>query len=157
MLGKVERPWRTLRDNAFAMLHNMYVPNSMWSCVISIVVYLRNRTFSHVVSVSGGVPLTLLTSQEPDASKFRVFGCTVFAKVPDKLRRKLGEKAFRGIMVGYRHNCIMFALRSGISHLQSNYTTHHHVGACSVIGERPMISPLPDSRFHDLWRVRHGK
>jgi hypothetical protein len=37
----------------------------------------------------------------PDASKFRVFGCAVFAKVPDKLRRKLGEKAFRGVMVGY--------------------------------------------------------
>jgi hypothetical protein len=37
----------------------------------------------------------------PDASKFRVYGWTVFAKVTDKLRRKLGEKAFRGIMVGY--------------------------------------------------------
>jgi hypothetical protein len=52
------------------------------------------------VGVSGGVPLTLLASPEPDASKFRVFGCTVFAKVPDKLDRKLGEKTFRGIIVG---------------------------------------------------------
>jgi hypothetical protein len=40
----------------------------------------------------------------PDASKFRVFGCAVFAKVPDKLRRKLSEKAFRGVMVGYPTN-----------------------------------------------------
>jgi hypothetical protein len=56
------------------------------------------------VGVSCDVLLTLLTSQEPDASKFRVFGCTVFAKVPDKLRRKLGEKAFRGIMDGYPHD-----------------------------------------------------
>jgi hypothetical protein len=39
----------------------------------------------------------------PDASKFRVFGCIVFAKVPYKLRRKLGEKAFCGVMVGYPH------------------------------------------------------
>jgi hypothetical protein len=30
-----------------------------------------------------------------------VLGRAVFAKVPDKLRRKLGEKAFRGVMVGY--------------------------------------------------------
>jgi hypothetical protein len=37
----------------------------------------------------------------PDASKFRVFGCAVFAKVPDNQRRKLSEKAFRGDMVGY--------------------------------------------------------
>jgi hypothetical protein len=29
MLGKAERPWRTVRNNASAMLHNMAVPNSM--------------------------------------------------------------------------------------------------------------------------------
>jgi hypothetical protein len=101
MLGKAERPWRTIRDNASAMLHSMAVPNSMWSCAVSTVVYLRNRTYSRSVGPTGGIPLTLLTSSVPDASKFRVFGCTVFAKVPDKLRRKLSEKAFRGVMVGY--------------------------------------------------------
>jgi hypothetical protein len=47
------------------------------------------------------VPLTILTLVEPDASKFSVFGCTFFAKVPDMLRRKLGENAFCGVMVGY--------------------------------------------------------
>jgi hypothetical protein len=35
------------------------------------------------------------------ASKFRVFGCAVFAKVPDKLRRKHSENAFRGVLVSY--------------------------------------------------------
>jgi hypothetical protein len=71
------------------------------ACSISTVVYLRNRAFSRAVCPSGGVPLTLLTSATPDASKFCVFGCTVFAKVPDKLRRNLSEKAFRGVMAGY--------------------------------------------------------
>jgi hypothetical protein len=98
MLGKAKRPWRTLRDNASALLHGMSVPNSTRSCAINTVVYLRNRTLSRTVCVSRGVSLT---SQKPDASKFRVFGCAVSAKLPDKLRRKLGEKAFRGIMVGY--------------------------------------------------------
>jgi hypothetical protein len=101
MLGKAERPWRTIRDNASAMLHSMAVPNSMWSCVASTVVYLPNRTYIRSVDLAGGIPLTLLTSSVPDASKFRVFGCVVLAKVPNKLRRKLGEKANRGIMVGY--------------------------------------------------------
>jgi hypothetical protein len=50
---------------------------------------------------SGGVPLTLLTPTTTDASKFRVFGCNVFAKVPYKSRRELGEKVLRGVMVGY--------------------------------------------------------
>jgi hypothetical protein len=43
----------------------------------------------------------LLTLKEPDASKFLFLGCIFFAKVSNKLRRKLGEKALRGIMVGY--------------------------------------------------------
>jgi hypothetical protein len=92
MLGKTERPWRIIRDNASAMLHSMSVPNFMWSCVVIIVVYLRNRTYSRVVGLSGGVPITLLTSTPPDASECRVFECNVLAKVPDKLRRKLAAK-----------------------------------------------------------------
>jgi hypothetical protein len=66
--------------------------------------YLRNRIFSRVFGPSRGVPLTLLTGTVPDASTFRVFKCAVFAKVPDNLRRKLGLKAFRGVMVGYSQN-----------------------------------------------------
>jgi hypothetical protein len=73
----------------------------MWSCDVSKVVYLRNRTYNLPVGLTGGVPLTLLTSSAPNDSKFRIFGCTVFVKVPDKLRREFGEKAFRGVMVGY--------------------------------------------------------
>jgi hypothetical protein len=46
MLGKAERPWRTIRDNASAMLHNIVVPNFMWSCAVSTIVYVRNRTYS---------------------------------------------------------------------------------------------------------------
>jgi hypothetical protein len=83
MLGKAERPWRTIRDNASAMLQSKAVPNSMWSCVISTVVFLRNRTYIRSVGLTGGVPVTLLTSSVLDASKFCVFGCTIFAKVPD--------------------------------------------------------------------------
>jgi hypothetical protein len=104
MLGKTGRPWRTIRNNESAMLHSMAVPNFMWSCAVSTVVYLRSRTCNRWFILTGGVPLTLLTSSAPDASKFHVSGCTVFAKVPDKLRHKLSEKAFRGIMVSKRHN-----------------------------------------------------
>jgi transposase InsO family protein len=70
MLGKAKRPWRILRDNASAMLHSMHVPNFIWLCAVNNVVCLRNRTYNHVVGLSGGVPLALLTSTPPDASKF---------------------------------------------------------------------------------------
>jgi hypothetical protein len=74
MLGKAERPWRTIRDNSFAMLHRMAVPNSMWSCAVGTVMYMRNRTYIRSVGLSGGIPLTLLTSAAPYASKLRVSG-----------------------------------------------------------------------------------
>jgi hypothetical protein len=55
MLGKAGRQWRTIRDNAYAMLHSMPVPNSMWSCVVNTVVYLRNRTYNRSVGLTGGI------------------------------------------------------------------------------------------------------
>jgi hypothetical protein len=79
MFGKAERPWRTIRDNASALLHSMAVPNSTWSCDVIIVVYLRNRTYSRSVGPNGSILLTLLTSSVHDASRFCVFGCAVFA------------------------------------------------------------------------------
>jgi hypothetical protein len=94
MLGKAERPWRTMLDCASSMLHAMLVPNSMWLCAISTVVHLRNRTYSRAVGPSRGVSITLLTGAVPDASVFRVcpdasvfrlFGCTAYAKVPASL------------------------------------------------------------------------
>jgi hypothetical protein len=61
MLGKAERPWRTIRDDGSAMLHSMAVPTFMRSCAVNTVVYLRNRTYSRSVGLTGGVPLCLLS------------------------------------------------------------------------------------------------
>jgi hypothetical protein len=73
-LGKAEGPWRTIRDNAFAILHCMTVLNSIWSCVVNTTGYMRNRTYRRSFGLTGGIPLTLLTSSVPHASKVRVFG-----------------------------------------------------------------------------------
>jgi hypothetical protein len=74
------------------MLHAMFVPNNMWSCAVSTVVHMSNRTFNTFANPYGGVPITLLTYAVPDASTFRVFGCAVFTKVPDNLKRNLDLK-----------------------------------------------------------------
>jgi hypothetical protein len=78
----------------------------MWSSAVNTIVHLRNRTFSRPFGLPGDVPITLVTSKAPDKSKFRVFWCIVFAKVLDKLRLKLREKAFRGVMVSYPHGAL---------------------------------------------------
>jgi hypothetical protein len=102
------------------MMHSMSVPNAMWSCAVSTIVYLRSRNFSRVVRPSCGVSLTLLTRVEPDAPKFRVLGCTVFTKVPDKLRRRLGEMAFRGAMVGYPSDAPYYRLYNPVTRRITN-------------------------------------
>jgi hypothetical protein len=112
-------------------MHNMPVPISMWSCAVSTVVYLRNRTFRRAIGLSGGVPITRLTPTAPDASKFRVFGCIVFAKVPDKLRHLLGEKAFRGLMLGY------LPYGQGYRVYNPIYTPHHHSRAFCFLKNVP--------------------
>jgi hypothetical protein len=142
MLGRAKRPWCTLRDNALAMLHSMAVPNSIWSCAVRPFAYLRNRTYIRSIGLTGGIPLTLLMSSAPDASKFRVFGCAVFAKVPDKLRRILGEKAFRGVMVGYPTDAPGYRV---YIHETRHITTSVHIALQENIRASARASPLTRS------------
>jgi hypothetical protein len=86
--------------------------------------------------------MTLLTQVEPDASKFRVFGCAVFAKVPDKLRRKLGEKAFRSVMVGYPPGAPCYRVYNPVTR---RITTSVHVMFQKTVPDSlpsPDINPL---------------
>jgi hypothetical protein len=101
-------------------MHIMYVPNSMRSCAVSTVVYMLSRA----VGPSGSVPLTLITSAQPDASTFRVLGFTVFEKVPGRLRRKVGEKAFPGVIVGYPSDTLGYC---AYNHVMRRITAYVHV------------------------------
>jgi hypothetical protein len=56
-----------------------------------------------------------MTLAEPNASKFHVFCCTIFAEVPDKLRRKQGEKAFRGALVDYRTDTLAYRVYNPVT------------------------------------------
>jgi hypothetical protein len=49
----------------------------------------------------------------------------VFAKVPNKLRRKLGEKVFRGVMAGYPHGAHGYRVCNPVSRRIT--TSVHHV------------------------------
>jgi hypothetical protein len=46
MLGKAKRPWRTIHDDVYVMMHIMSMPKSMYLCAVITVVKLRNLTFS---------------------------------------------------------------------------------------------------------------
>jgi hypothetical protein len=63
ILGKAERPWRPLRDCDSSMLHAMFFPNRLWSCAISTVVHLRNRTSNRTVGPAWGGGFLSLSSR----------------------------------------------------------------------------------------------
>jgi hypothetical protein len=115
--------------------------------MVSTVVYVRNRTFSRAVELSGGVPLTLLIQVERDASIFRLFDCAVFTKVPNKLRRKLGEKASRGMMVGYPPDAPSYRVYNPVTR---RITTSVHVMFQEIV---PGFLPSPNTNSMMSWRL----
>eukprot|EP00873_Tetraselmis_striata_P005357 jgi/Tetstr1/425621/TSEL_016041.t1 len=103
--GKIERPWRTIRDSATSMMADMSVPSRLWATAISTAFWLKNRRAVTAAGNSDGrqTPLSVLTKGNVDShiDKARVYGCKVFVKVPDGTRKKLDSKAWTGIFVGY--------------------------------------------------------
>jgi hypothetical protein len=51
-----------------------------------------------------GIPLTLATIVIPDLSHTRIFGCNPYTHVDSALRRKLEDKAWKGIYAGRAPN-----------------------------------------------------
>jgi hypothetical protein len=98
------------------MMYSMNVLNFMWSCAVSKIVYHKTaNSVGLYVGPSGGLPLTLTALAGPNAYKFLVFGCTIFAEVPDKLRRKQNENAFRGVMVDYRTDTLGYRVYNPVT------------------------------------------
>jgi len=62
------------------------------------MIYIRNRCWS---SGSNGIPLELATRKPLDLNYLRVFGCPAFVHIDESSRRKLGDKAWKGLFFGY--------------------------------------------------------
>jgi hypothetical protein len=47
------------------------------------------------------MPLELVTGKVPNLSNLRVFDCPTYVDIDMSLRRKFGDKAWKGVFVGY--------------------------------------------------------
>jgi hypothetical protein len=91
--GIAERVNRTLMGKVRAMLQKLNIGFEYWPEALLHAVYLHNRTPS---SRSGTVtPFEALYERVSSLSYIRIFGCLVYAKVPDEKRQKLFEKLIR--------------------------------------------------------------
>ena len=96
--GRVERQWGTLVPMALAMLHTAGLEKCFWGLAMNAAVHVRNRSWSEA---AGGPPLEIVTKCPVDLSRLRVFGCPAYVHIDKSRRRKLDDRAWRGIFVGY--------------------------------------------------------
>ena len=61
-------------------------------------IYIRNRVWNNGAD---GVPYQLVTNLPPDSDRLRVFGCPYFVHIDKQLRRKLDDRAWKGVFAGY--------------------------------------------------------
>ena len=94
-----ERVNRTILEGARTLLIFAKLPGVFWSEAIAFFVHVRNRVTSSVTPDKP--PFELWTGVAPDLSKLRVFGCLVYAFVPEPKRSKLSPKATKAMMVGF--------------------------------------------------------
>jgi hypothetical protein len=96
--GRIERQWGTLVPMAQSMLRQAALPKSYWALAMAAAVHVCNRVHS---SGAGGVPFTLATGRRADLSSMRVFGCPTYVHVDKSQRRKLDDRPWKGVFVGY--------------------------------------------------------
>lgn len=97
--GVAERINKTLFEKARALLYDSKLPKNCWGYAIQVAAYLHNRIPSS--SIGDVTPFELKYSRKPDMSQIKLFGCDVYVRVPDALRKKLDPKSKRMIFVGY--------------------------------------------------------
>ncbi len=99
--GKAERHHRTLFDTTRALLLNSKLPTELWAEAVMYASHLHNVVLHKSIQCT---PHQLFIGTVPDVSHLRVFGCLVYYKVPDELRKKLDPKSLHGFYLGPEPN-----------------------------------------------------
>ena len=79
----------------------MKLPKSLWGEILKMVAYFKNRSLSQ----KDVTPYERVNEEKPDVKHLRAIGYRAWVHVPEKLRKKLIDGAWQGILVGYKgHN-----------------------------------------------------
>ena len=95
--GEMERQWRSMGDDARRCMIGKRVPrNYAWYALRHSVAVANTLPIS---SAPDSCALSLFTGKKPNASRFRVWGCVVYAKVYNRVT-KMSDQAVRCIHLG---------------------------------------------------------
>lgn len=94
--GRAERMNRTINHALRAMLINTGAPVNYWAECLCTVANIRNRILR---SNRLKNPEEELTGLNPSVEHIKTFGCNVWVRIPDKIRKKMKPKAKNGVLL----------------------------------------------------------
>jgi hypothetical protein len=94
-----ERMNRTLMNMSRSMLIHANLPKSFWGESVKTACYLKNLLPTRVLD--GKIPFEVFYNKSPSYDHIRCFGCLVYTRVPDEMRKKLDQKSKECLMMGY--------------------------------------------------------
>ena len=84
-----------------ATLHTAQLPKTYWDFAAGTACYLHNRIPHRITE---GIPIEKITRTPAKLGHLVTFGSPAYVHIIKPQRRKLDEKAFKGIMVGYSND-----------------------------------------------------
>lgn len=99
MNGASERINRTLLDLVSSMLKSAQLPQKFWAEAVITAGYIRNRVCHS--TLRDQVPLKIWTNKTPSVRHLKVYGCLVYAHLPQQGRKKLDDRVVECILVGH--------------------------------------------------------
>jgi hypothetical protein len=100
--GEAERLNRTLMYKVRPMLNETKIPKGMWGEIIKTATYLSNRSPHY--QLNSKTPYEMIKGKKPDLSHLRIIGSTAWVHVPKEKTKKLDDRSWKGILVGYEND-----------------------------------------------------
>ena len=95
--GKAERLNRSMNEVVRAMLLHYGHPKALWSHALPYAVRIHNIGLNKRLKMTR---YQAFNGTPPDVTNYRVFGCKVFARIPEQRRDKLDPNSQVGIYLG---------------------------------------------------------
>ena len=98
--GKAERQNYTLMVPTRSMLKAKKLPKSLWGEVLKTAGYIKNRS----PGVDEVTPYERMNNAKPFLGHMRTVGARTWVHIPKEKRKKLDDRSWQGIFVGYDGN-----------------------------------------------------
>jgi hypothetical protein len=102
--GIVERLGRTTVELMRSMLQQAKCVKSLWLDAGQLAIDIHNKAI--VKKGLEKTPHELWSGKKPDLKSMRVFGCDAYCHVPTEKRKKLDDKAEKGMFVGFSNDIL---------------------------------------------------